>query len=155
MAKERRLDELEFGAWRAFLYVYATVVPKLDQKMEREHGLSFSQFEVLTWIALAGKQGVRMSDLASKVVLSPSGVTRAVDQLERRGLVSRCVFEEDKRGQLAAITAEGRTALRKATDSHVQDLREHFVGHLSRADLECMAASMRAVLAGEGTTLPD
>jgi DNA-binding MarR family transcriptional regulator len=56
-----------------------------------------------------------MSDLASRVVLSPSGVTRAVDQLERKGLVERCVFEGDKRGYLATLTAEGRDLLRRAT----------------------------------------
>lgn len=56
-----------------------------------------------------------MSDLASRVVLSPSGVTRAVDRLERKGLVERCVFEGDKRSNLATITAEGRAFLRTAT----------------------------------------
>ena len=154
MAKGRRLDDLEFLAWRAFGYAYATVVPKLDQELERDHGLSFNQFEVLSLLARARKQGLRMSDLASRVILSPSGVTRAVDQLERRGLVSRCVFEEDKRGQLATITPEGRTLLRKATDSHVQGLRKHFVDHLSRDDLEHLANAFNAVLVGEGSPLP-
>ena len=62
-----------------------------------------------------------MSDLASRVVLSPSGVTRAVDQLERRGLVERRVFEGDKRGYLAKLTAEGRALLeeRRAFTSRV------------------------------------
>ncbi len=154
MAAGRRLDELEFLAWRSFFSTYALVVPKLDAELERDHGLSFNQFEVLSLVARAGKTGLRMSDLASRVILSPSGVTRSVDQLERRGLVSRCVFEEDRRGQLATITPEGRTVLRKATDSHVQGLRKHFVGHLSRADLKHLADSLQAVVAGEGTPLP-
>src|ERR1051326_7024632 len=111
MGSERRLDDLEFGAWRALLYAYATVVPKLEAELERTHGLSFNQFEVLSLLAQAGKKGLRMSDLASRVILSASGVTRSVDQLEARGLVSRCVFEEDRRGQLATITLEGRALL--------------------------------------------
>jgi DNA-binding MarR family transcriptional regulator len=152
MATGRRLDDLEFLAWRAFFSTYATVVPKLDAELERDHGLSFNQFEVLTLLAQARK-GLRMSDLASRVILSPSGVTRSVDQLERRGLVSRCVFEHDRRGQLATITAEGRTALRKATDSHVRGLRRHFVDHLSRAELRELADSLQAVLLGNGTPL--
>jgi len=154
MGSERRLDDLEFGAWRALLYAYATVVPKLEAELERTHGLSFNQFEVLSLLAQAGKKGLRMSDLASRVILSASGVTRSVDQLEARGLVSRCVFEEDRRGQLATITLEGRALLRKATDGHVQGLRRHFVDHLSRSDLEHLAGSLRAVLDGEGTPLP-
>jgi DNA-binding MarR family transcriptional regulator len=151
---ERRLDELEFRAWRAFLYAYSAVVPTLDRELAGELGLSLNQFEVLTWLRLAGERGLRMSDLASRVVLSPSGVTRAVDQLERKGLVERCVFEGDKRGYLATLTSEGRAILRKATNVHLQGLREHFLNHLSRAELEHLATTLQAVLDGEGSPLP-
>lgn len=99
-------------------------------------------------------RGLRMSDLASRVVLSPSGVTRAVDQLERKGLVERCVFEGDKRGYLATLTPEGRALLRRATNVHVRGVREHFLKHLSRTELEHLATSLEAVLDGEGSPLP-
>jgi DNA-binding MarR family transcriptional regulator len=151
---ERRLDELEFRAWRAFLYAYSAVVPTLDRELAGALGLSLNQFEVLTWLRLAGERGLRMSDLASRVVLSPSGVTRAVDQLERKGLVERCVFEGDKRGYLATLTSEGRAVLRKATNVHLQGLREHFLNHLSRAELEHLATTLQTVLDGEGSPLP-
>jgi DNA-binding MarR family transcriptional regulator len=150
----RLLDELQFRAWRAFLYAYARVVPTLDRELVRAQDLSFNQFEVLAWLRRAGEGGLRMSDLASRVVLSPSGVTRAVDHLERKGLVERCVFEGDKRGQLATITAEGRRLLRKARSAHLAGLREHFLNHLSRTDLEHLATSLEAVLDGEGSPLP-
>jgi DNA-binding MarR family transcriptional regulator len=150
----RRLDKLEFRAWRAFLYAYATVVPTLDRELVSAQGLSLNQFEVMTWLARAGKRGLRMNDLASRVVLSPSGVTRAVDQLERKGLVERCVFEGDKRGYLSTLTSEGRAFLRKATNVHLQGLREHFLNHLSRTELEHLAAALEAVLDGEGSPLP-
>jgi DNA-binding MarR family transcriptional regulator len=157
MAKDRGdgpLDELQFRAWRAFLYAHSVVVPTLDRELISALGLSFNQFEVLMWLRRAGERGLRMSDLASRVVLSPSGVTRAVDQLERKGLVARCVFEGDKRGSLAALTAEGRTFLRRATDVHLQGLREHFLNHVSRAELEHVATALEAVLTGNGSPLP-
>ncbi|MDP9329097.1 MAG: MarR family transcriptional regulator [Actinomycetota bacterium] len=149
-----QLDELEFRAWRAFIYAHATVVPTLDQELADAQGLSLNQFEVLTWLARAGRRGLRMSDLASRVVLSPSGVTRAVDQLERKGLVERCVFEGDKRGYLATLTAEGRAVLRKAMNVHVPGLREHFLTHLSRTELEHLASALEAILDGEGSPRP-
>jgi DNA-binding MarR family transcriptional regulator len=152
--KDAGLDALQFRAWRAFLSAYSLVVPTLDRELVRAQGLSFNQFEVLVWVRRAGEDGLRMSDLASRVVLSPSGVTRAVDQLERMGLVERCVFEGDKRGHIAKITAEGKAELRKATKSHLEGLREHFLNHLSRADLEHLATAMEAVLEGEGSPLP-
>jgi DNA-binding MarR family transcriptional regulator len=152
--RARGLDDLQFRAWRAFLYAYSVVVPTLDRELFRAQGLTFNQFEVLVWVRRAGLDGMRMSDLASRVILSPSGVTRAVDQLERMGLVERCAFEGDKRGQLAKITTEGRAFLRKATKAHLDGLREHFLNHLSRTDLEHLATAMEAVLDGEGSPLP-
>jgi DNA-binding MarR family transcriptional regulator len=157
MAKERgdtQLDELQFRAWRAFLYAYSVVVPTLDRELVRALGLSLNQFEVLTWLRRAGERGLRMSELASRVVLSPSGCTRAVDQLERMGLVERCVFEGDKRGYLATLTSEGRAFLRKATKVHLQGLREHFLNHLSRTELEHLSTALEVVLDGEGSPLP-
>jgi DNA-binding MarR family transcriptional regulator len=156
MAKraEWGLDELQFRAWRAFLYTYATVVRRLDEELSAERGLSFKQFEVLAWLRRAGEEGLRMSDLASRVILSRSGVTRAVDQLERKGLVERCVFEGDKRGSLATLTAEGKAFLRTATRSHLDGLREHFLKHMSRTELKQLASTMEAILDGEGSPLP-
>jgi DNA-binding MarR family transcriptional regulator len=152
--RRERLDELELRAWRAFIYAHATVVPTLDQELLDAEGLSFNQFEILAWLARAGRRGLRMSDLASRVVLSPSGVTRAVDQLERKGLVGRCVFEGDKRGSVATLSAEGRALLRRATNVHVRGLQEHFLNHMSRSQLEHLASALEAVLEGEGSPLP-
>ena len=156
MASDRgeQLDELELRAWRAFVYAQAHVVPALDRDLADAHGLSLNQFEVLGWLARAGRRGLRMSDLASRVVLSPSGVTRAVDQLERRGLVERCVFEEDKRGSLATLTREGRSLFRRAANDHARGIREHFLEHLSRGELEHLADALEAILEGEGSLLP-
>jgi DNA-binding MarR family transcriptional regulator len=151
---DRRLDALEFRAWRVFIYTYATVVPTLDRELVRALDLSLNQFEVLTRLRLAGPSGLRMSDLASRMVLSPSGITRAVDQLERKGLVQRSVFEGDRRGSVATLTAKGRGLLRRATSVHVQALREHFLTHMSRTELEHLVTGLEAVLDGEGSPLP-
>ena len=105
-----QLDELEFRAWRAFVYAHATVVPTLDRELADAQGLSLSQFEVLTWLARAGRRGLRRSDLASRVVL-----------------------REAHRGR------PGRFAQR--ANVHVLGLREHFLKHLSRTELEDLAAS--------------
>jgi DNA-binding MarR family transcriptional regulator len=149
-----RLDPLEFRAWRSFIYTHASVVPTLGRELMAAVGMTLTQFEVLQRLRRAGTRGSRMSDLASRLVLSPSGVTRAVAQLERRGLVERSVFQADRRGSLATITPEGRAVLRRATSLHVQGLREHFLTHMSRVELEQLVTTLGAVLEGEGTPLP-
>jgi DNA-binding MarR family transcriptional regulator len=151
--RREQLDELEVRAWEAFVVAYATIVPVLDRELGAV-GLSLNQFEILTWLARASRRGLRMSDLASRVVLSPSGVTRAVDQLERNGLVERSVVEGDKRGSTATLTAEGRATLRKAVNVHVPGLRKHFLQHLSRTELQQLADALEAILDGEGSSLP-
>jgi DNA-binding MarR family transcriptional regulator len=149
------LDELQFRVWQEFVYAYSVVVPTLDRELINALGISFNQFEVLVWVRRAGPDGLRMSDLASRVVLTPSGVTRAVDQLERKGLVERCVFEADRRGNIATVTREGKAFLRKATTFHLEGLRKHFLDHLNRTQLTQMSDALEAILDGEGSPLAD
>jgi DNA-binding MarR family transcriptional regulator len=156
MANDRReqLDEQELRAWQAFMYAHAAIVPALDRELAVAHGLTLNQFEVLGWLARAGRRGLRMSDLSSRVVQSPSGVTRAVDQLEGTGLVERCAFEGDRRGSLATLTAEGRALFRRAANDHALGIREHFLTHMGRTELEQLTAALEKVLDGEGSPLP-
>lgn len=130
--------------------------PRHEQVSSARGGIghvSLNRYEVLTWLRRAGEGGLRMSDLASWVVLSPSGVTRAVDQLQRKGLVERCVFEGDKRGSLATLTAAGKAFLHAATRLHLDGVREHFLKHMSRTELKQLANTMEAILDGEGSPL--
>ena len=117
-------------------------------------GVSLNQFEILTWLARAGRRGLRMSDLASRVVLSPSGVTRAVISSNATAWWSAASSKGDKRGSTATLTADGRATLRKAVNVHVRGLREHFLQHLSRTELQQLADALEAILDGEGSSLP-
>jgi hypothetical protein len=77
-APERRadkLDERELRAWRGMLRVHATLTKALDAELEAAHGLPLSSYEVLMHLHDAEGQRMRMSDLASSVILSRSGLT--------------------------------------------------------------------------------
>lgn len=136
------LTDLELQAWRGFVTTYARVVPRLDEELLAHHGLRLNQYEALLRLARAPDRAMRMTELARGVFLSPSGITRAVDQLERRGLVERRVCASDRRGFLAVLTPAGRTLLRSATKTHVTGIRAHFFDHLSEADIEAMASAL-------------
>lgn len=139
------LEQTETRAWRAFLSAHSRVLPILDTELVREMGLNLSQYEVLLWLNDAPDRSMRMSELATKVVLSPSGLTRAVDQLERRGLVERRVCDSDRRGFLATLTRAGRTQLRRAATTHVRGIREHFTGRLTELELTQLASLLEKV----------
>lgn len=134
-------------AWRGFIGAQARVVPALDSELAREMGLNLSQYEVLLRLNEAPDHAIRMTDLAAQVVMSPSGITRAVDQLERRGLVERRVCASDRRGFLASLTAEGKSQLRRASAVHVRGIREHFTNKLTPDQLAQLANLLEIVVA--------
>lgn len=135
------LTEVELQAWRGFITTYARIVPRLDHELAAAYGLSLNQYEALLRLNLAPDRAMRMSELARGVFLSPSGITRAVDQLERRGLVERKVCASDRRGFLAVLTPSGRTLLRAASKTHVAGIRAHFLDHLPSGAIESMASA--------------
>ena len=141
------LTDLELQSWRGFITTYARVVPRLDEELAAAHGLSLNQYEALLRLNLAPDRAMRMSELARGVFLSPSGITRAVDQLERRGLVERKVCASDRRGFLAVLTPAGRTLLRAASKTHVAGIRAHFLDHIPAGAIEAMASAFEEMAA--------
>ena len=61
----------------------------IERRLEAESGLSMQWFEVLIRLARSPGQRLRMTDLAAQTILTPSGLTRAVDRLVDAGLVAR------------------------------------------------------------------
>jgi DNA-binding MarR family transcriptional regulator len=86
-----------------------------------------------------------MSELAERVLMSPSGLTRVVDGLVRDGLVRRERFEGDARVMLARLTEQGRQALRRAAATHLRGIQQHFTSYLSKAQLRDVADALEAV----------
>src|SRR4051812_2057725 len=105
------LDTREMQAWHAFIHAHARVVRLLEAELETEQGLTLPGYEVLAHLSEAPEGRLRMSDLASFAVLTPSGLTRLVDKLARDGLVERARCDGDARVVYAVITAAGRDRL--------------------------------------------
>jgi DNA-binding MarR family transcriptional regulator len=86
-----------------------------------------------------------MSELADRLLLSRSGVTRLVDRLVTEGLVERVTCDDDRRGQWAALTDAGRRRLRAATPTHLRGIHEHFIGRLSTAELASLERMLEPI----------
>src|SRR5690349_11402753 len=80
------LSPIEMGAWRGFLNAHAHVIRRLEAELEVEQSMPLANYDVLVQLAEAPDHALRMSELASSVLLSRSGLTRLVDRLEREGL---------------------------------------------------------------------
>ena len=146
-----QLSSGELAAWRGLLEVHSRLVSKLDGELERAHGLQLSEYEVLMYLADAPGHKLRMGELADRLLLSRSGITRLVDRLERDGLVARRRCDADGRGFDAMLTAAGRRKLDECRGDHLDGVRRHFLERLAPGDLTALAAAWERVLADNGT----
>jgi DNA-binding MarR family transcriptional regulator len=140
-----RLSETEMGAWQALLHAHHLVIGRLDRELRDEHDLSLAAYDVLLRLARAPERALRMTDLAERVMLSPSGLTRLVDRLVAKGLVRRRADPQDGRVAFASITDEGARQLRKAARTHLRGIREHFTSHLDETQLRNVASGLETV----------
>ena len=100
-------SEHELRAWRGFLRLHRTVTEELSRRLEREHGLTLPHYGVLITLVTVPDRRMRMTDLAERVLVSPSGMTRAVAWLADGGLVTRERDPEDGRSFIVGLTAPG------------------------------------------------
>jgi DNA-binding MarR family transcriptional regulator len=117
----------------------------LDGELRIEHGLSLGEYEVLALLSEAPDHSLRMTDLAGHLHLSPSGITRRIDGLVRRGLVERKQCPSDRRGSNGVLTAAGWSLLEAAASTHVRGVRTHFVDQLSARQLANLEAALTSV----------
>ncbi len=132
-------------AWQALLHAHHQVIRKLDAELRQTHDLPLAAYDVLLRLARAPDRALRMTDLAERVMLSPSGMTRLVDRLAARGLVERRADPHDARVALASLTDEGMHLLRSAARTHLRGIREHFTGALTETQLRNVASGLETV----------
>ena len=145
-ASGAQLDADELGAWRGFLRAHSRLTRELDAELAAAHRIPLSSYEVLLFLNDAPGGRLRMAQLADSVLLSPSGLTRLVDRLEKTGLVRRESCPSDRRGFEAVITDEGRAALTGARPTHLAGVRRRFLEHFSTGDMRTMSEYFDRVL---------
>ncbi len=141
------LDDRQQRVWRQLLTVHARLVARLDQELQAGEGLTIGDFEVLVHLSEAPDRQLRMADLAGRLALSPSGLTRRVDGLARAGLVNRRTCPSDKRGSFAVLTDEGFAAVRCAAATHVQGVRRYVIDALGDDGVDRLDAALAVIAA--------
>lgn len=136
-ATSRPLEPADWrvGVWRSFLRAHAEVIRELEKELLGEAGLPLSWYDVLLQLAESPGRKLRMADLADRVLLSRSGLTRLVDRLQAEGLVRREPSPEDARGMFTVLTHEGIDRLRKAVPVHLAGIQRHWLDHFGDEEL--------------------
>lgn len=137
----QRCDDVRVLAWRALARAHAVLGAALDAALEERSGVPLLTYDVLSYLAEADGQRLRMQEVAERLPLTPSGLTRLIDRMEEAGLVRRQVCSSDRRGTYAVLTPAGRRTLRRAGEVHVRILEERLVARLSAHELMCLRAA--------------
>ena len=134
-------------AWAAFLRAHSVLIGRLEGELAQEEALPLTWFDVLIQLHKAGGS-LRMGQLADRLVLSRSGITRLIDRMAAEGLVKRRACPTDRRVSFAVLTDKGAERLDAATPVHARGIREHFARHLTRQEAAQLAVLLDKVLRG-------
>jgi DNA-binding MarR family transcriptional regulator len=134
-SEDEYLTDAEYEAWHGCLAFTNAAMREIDTELAVRHGISIKEFDVLITLFNAPAGRLRMSEVAERVVLTPSGVTHLVTRLEREGLVERHIADDDRRSFFAVLTDAGRRRLRAARPTHNAVIRARLTGRLSPEQL--------------------
>jgi DNA-binding MarR family transcriptional regulator len=129
----------QLESWIAFLRSHSAITRELSAQLQREHGLTLNDYEVLLHLSHADGGMMRRVDLASTVLLTASGITRLLEGLERAGYVCKQTCASDARVSYAKLTDEGAQRLSEASVTHLRGIDELFLGRYSGSELATLA----------------
>jgi DNA-binding MarR family transcriptional regulator len=138
--------EPNLEAWICFLRAHASLTRQMSARLEAEHGLTLNDYDCLVQLAYAPERSLRRVDLARSVLLSPSGITRLLDGLEREGWVEKKSCDSDARVTYAHMTDAGHAKFKAARKSHLADIEEAFGSRFTPEELETVSALLGRLL---------
>jgi DNA-binding MarR family transcriptional regulator len=145
MATVEPLSSTEEALWRAVMRIVKVIPRDLDSDLIRGAGLTASEYTTIMHLSEAPNRELRMADLANATGLSPSRMTRLVDDLQSRGLVTKTASTSDARGNVARLTPRGMAKLKSAWPVHLASVRRRFFDSIDAKAVEGVAKALSEV----------
>jgi len=142
----KSLENSKCSVWALFLTTHSVLIEQVEARLTRAGLPPLGWYDVLWGLERAEGARLRMHELAEKVVLSRSNLTRLVDRLEEAGLVARERSAEDRRGAFAVLTDEGKAMRRKMWPIYEACIREYFGSVVSDDEAKVFADVLRRML---------
>jgi len=149
MSSQVLSTQISVAVFSRLLRAHASLSRELSARLVTNHGLTINDYEALLHLSHS-ESGMRRVDLAERLLLTPSGVTRLLDGLERDGWVRKGECESDARVTYAVLTDEGRERLESAGRTHVEQIREIFEERFSADELETLVDLLGRLLGASG-----
>ena len=138
-------DAQRLAAWRAFHTAHARAVGAIERYLTAGGFIPLAWYDVLVPLSEAPGGRLRLHELADRVVLSRSGLTRLLDRMERADLLRREPCATDRRGAFAVLTATGEATLRQTWPTYARAIVAHFARHLSGDEAELVTSVLGRV----------
>ena len=145
IATDEPLSASEEAVWRALMRIVKVLPRHLDSDLVRGAGLTASEYTTIMHLSEAPNRELRMADLASATDLSASRMTRLVDDLQSRGLVTKTASSSDARGNVARLTPRGMAKLKAAWAVHLASVRRRFFDSIDTAAVDGVARALADV----------
>jgi DNA-binding MarR family transcriptional regulator len=131
MAEPRTLDPEEWELWHAWTQAQRLLTLELDRGLQREFGISKSEFSVLVTLHQTPDGRLRVSELVESLGWEKSRVSHQLTRMEGRDLVTRTDSETSGRRTSIGLTAKGRSAAQNAILGHAGNIRRYFFDALT------------------------
>lgn len=138
-------DDVHVRAWRSMLELRLRLIAVFESELEAELDVDLTTYDALLHVYEAGPDGIRMTDLSGRLVVSKSGVTALVDRLEGRGLLERVPDPTDRRSIRVAITEDGTQLFRAAAKVHLAGIERHFTAHVTEDEARTILEVMERI----------
>lgn len=132
------LTDSQKSAWAGFFVAHGRITRKIDRMLKAAGCVSMDVYDVLLTLEMAEGGRLIMSELANRVLLTRSGMTRLTDRLEKQGLLRRESCPNDRRAIHVVLTEKGLKERERAWEVYRAGIAEHFAAHLSDDDAACI-----------------
>jgi DNA-binding MarR family transcriptional regulator len=144
-AEVRLTPEEEAACWALTRALFA--LPRtMDSALERVAGLTLAEYSVLTAVATSVEGAMRITDLATWMSMTASGLTRLVDRLIDLGFAARKRSPFDRRSWLVSLTDEGTRMTAVGKEAFQSCLQRVFLHNLGGLELIALTAAFEAIL---------
>jgi DNA-binding MarR family transcriptional regulator len=143
----RWLSPQQMRAWRAFIETVGDLTSALERDLGPT-GLTVGDYQVLVYLSESPDRQMRMSELAERLQLTPSGLTRRLDGLVNNSWVTRVPSDVDRRVTMASLTPAGFAVLEAAAPIHVESVQRRIFDHLNPEQVRCLGTTFSAIAAG-------
>jgi DNA-binding MarR family transcriptional regulator len=151
----QEIPDDQLAAWRAFLRAHSTMLRRIGRDLEEADLPPLAWYDVLAGLRDAPDGRLRQVELAERVLLSTSGLSRLLDRIVAGGLVERLSCPSDRRAYFISLTDAGREMLDRMWPVYARGIAEDFLPALGdnpceiRQTLEAIGGQCEVARAAE------